>query len=43
MKFGTGIDDDEQWLSKYINHFHFQVIPLCVIIIVIAYYIIILP
>ena len=19
MKFGTGIDDDEQWLSKYIK------------------------
>ena len=21
MKFGTDIDDDEQWLSKYLNHF----------------------
>ena len=30
MKFGTvtGIDDDEQWLSKFVNHFHFQVIIL---------------
>ena len=30
MKFGTDIDDEEQWLSKYfklVNHFHFQVIP----------------
>ena len=27
MKFGTDIDDDEQWLSKYLNHFHFQAIP----------------
>ena len=27
MKFDTDIDDDEQWLSKYFNHFHFQVIP----------------
>ena len=23
MKFGTGIDDDEQWLSKYFNHLIF--------------------
>ena len=28
MKFGTdNIDDDEQWLSKYLYHFYFQVIP----------------
>ena len=30
MKFGRDIDDGEQWLSKYlnfVNHFHFQVIP----------------
>ena len=28
IKFGTHRDDDEKWLSKFINHFHFQVMPL---------------
>ena len=29
MKFGADTDDDdEQWFSNYINHCHFQVLPL---------------
>ena len=25
---GADVADDEQWLSKYLNHFRFQVTPL---------------